>query len=201
MNQPSSIAQQPSTPFEIIVIGTSLGGLSALEVILEGLDSGFPTPIATVMHRSVDSGQALSSVLRRHSALRIREPQDKEEIRSGAVYIAPADYHLIVERGEFALSTEGPVSYARPSIDVLFASAADAYGEGVLGIILTGANHDGAHGVTRIKARGGYVLAQEPATAECAVMPRAAITTGCVDHVLPLTEIAPFLMEYCHPQE
>ena len=112
---------------------------------------------------------------------------------AGRVYLAPRDYHLLVERGHFALSTEAPVYFARPSIDVLFESAADAYGEGVVGVVLTGANGDGARGLARIKAAGGLAVVQEPATARAPEMPSAAIEAADVDRVLPLPEIAAFL--------
>jgi two-component system chemotaxis response regulator CheB len=180
--------------FKIVVVGASLGGMSALETLLKGLPGNFPLPIAIVQHRSAESGQMLSMSLRKQSALRISEPQDKEAILPGQVYIAPADYHLLVDEGSFSLSTEGPVSYARPSIDVLFESASDAYGERVIGVILTGSNQDGAYGAARIKERGGYLIVQQPDTSESAVMPKATLTSAVVDRILPLREIAPCLV-------
>jgi len=137
-------------------------------------------------------------MVQRHSAVRMREPRDKEAIVPGQVYLAPADYHLLVEPGAFALSTEGPVRHARPSIDVLFESAADAYAQRVIAVILTGTSRDGAQGAARVKERGGFVVVQEPATAEGTRMPEAAIAATAVDQVLPLPEIAPFLASLCH---
>lgn len=181
--------------FKLIVVGTSLGGLRALEVMLAGLPKTFPLPIAIVQHRYKSSDSALRILLQQHSALQVKEPEDKEAIVPGHVYLAPANYHLLVEPGSFALSTEAPVSYARPSIDVLFESAADAYMQRVIGVVLTGANNDGAQGLTKIKTKGGLTIVQEPNTAESSIMPEAAIATvGEVNRVLPLAEIAPFLV-------
>src|SRR5579871_4147383 len=122
--------------FEIVVVGTSLGGLAALETLLAGLPGDFPLPLAIVQHRGTDAHSVLANLLRRHCVLPVKEPHDKEEIAAGRVYLAPADYHLLVEEGVFALSTEGPVQFARPSVDVLFISAADSYARGVIGVVL-----------------------------------------------------------------
>lgn len=183
--------------FEMVVIGTSTGGLMALEILLLGLPAGFPLPVVIVQHRSVDSGEMLSTMLRRNSVLPVREPQDKEDILPGHVYLAPPDYHLLVDEDAFALSIEGAVRYARPSIDVLFESAADSYGPGVIAVVLTGANSDGARGAERIKAKGGIVLVQDPMSAECPIMPRATLERVAVDRTLSLTEIAPVLVNLC----
>lgn len=185
--------------FELVVVGTSLGGLHALEVLLTGLPKGFPVSVAVVQHRHKDSENTLSFFLQQHSSLPLKEPEDKEAIVPGQVYLAPADYHLLVEPGSFALSTEAPVEYARPSIDVLFESAADAYAEKVIGVILTGANQDGAQGLAKIKAHGGLAVVQEPATAFSPTMPQAAIAAVRVDWILPLSSIAPFVVNLCQP--
>ncbi|MEH2063812.1 MAG: chemotaxis protein CheB [Nostoc sp.] len=184
--------------FKIVVIGTSLGGLSALKIVLGNLPVDFPVPIAIVQHRHKQSNNTLQDLLQESTLLKIREVEDKDEILSGYIYIAPADYHLLVEPGHFALSTDGPVSYARPSIDVLFESAADVYTEQVIGIILTGANHDGMQGFKKIKARGGITIVQEPATAESDVMPEAAISAVTVDWILTLSNIASQMVKLCH---
>lgn len=184
--------------FELVVVGTSLGGLHALEVLLCGLPKSFPVPVAVVQHRHKDSENTLSAFLQQYSPLPLKEPEDKEVIVPGRVYLAPADYHLLVEAGSFALSTEAPASYARPSIDVLFESAADAYAERVIGVILTGANHDGAQGLAKIKACGGWAMVQEPATAFSPTMPKAAIAAVTADWILPLEDIAPFLVKLCN---
>ena len=182
---------------QLLVVGASLGGLRALATLLGGLPADFPTPLAIVQHRSADSAGALGRFLQEHSQLPVNEIEDKQPILPAQVYLAPADYHVLIEGGAFALSTEAPVLYARPSIDVLFESAADAYTDRVVGVILTGASEDGARGLARLKQRGGLALVQSPETAECAVMPAAAIAATEVDWVLPLAEIAPRLVSLC----
>lgn len=182
---------------EIVVMGASLGGLQAIHEVLRTIPADFPVPIAFVQHRGVTHPHTLIRLLRTYTGLRVQEPHDKDPILPGIFYVAPADYHLIVERGEFALSTEKAVSYARPSIDVLFETAADAYGPGVIGVMMTGANHDGAAGAKRIKDRGGRLIVQDPDTAECAVMPRAALELAGADRVLKLEEIGARLVEMC----
>ncbi|MEH2068169.1 MAG: chemotaxis protein CheB [Nostoc sp.] len=184
--------------FQIVVIGTSLGGLSALKIILEKLPTDFSVPIAIVQHRHKESNNALQQLLQESIFLPIREVEDKDEILPRHVYLAPADYHLLVEPGYFALSIDEPVSYARPSIDVLFESAADIYGEQVIGIILTGANHDGMQGLKKIKARGGTTIVQKPATAESCIMPEAAISAVAVDWILTLSDIADQMVKLCY---
>lgn len=183
--------------FEFIVIGTSLGGLSALQTLLSNLPANFVVPIAIVQHRHKNSNGSLQGLLQAKSMLPIQEVEDKDEITPGKVYLAPSDYHLLVERGYFSLSTDEPVSYARPSIDVLFESVADIYAEQVIGVILTGANQDGTEGLKKVKARGGMTIVQEPATAESEIMPAAAISSVKVDRILPLVEIAQLLVKLC----
>jgi two-component system chemotaxis response regulator CheB len=177
---------------EMIVIGTSLGGLRALEIVLGGLPPGFPIPIAVVQHRAAEESQ-LARLLQGHCRLRVADVNDKDRVVAGRVYLAPPDYHLLVDAGHFALSTEARVCFARPSIDVLFESAADVYRDRVVGVVLTGASHDGTAGALRIKMLGGRVLAQDPTTAESPVMPRAAIQAGAVADVLPLADISLYL--------
>ena len=182
--------------YELVAMGASWGGLHAMETVLGGLPDGFRTPIAIAQHRAAGSGSgALGHVLALRSGLEVREAGDKDVIEPGGIYIAPPDYHLLVEPGGFALSTEEHVQYSRPSIDVLFDSAADTCGDRLIGVVLTGANEDGAYGIKRIKRRGGVTIAQDPATAERRDMPAAAIATGAVDHVLPLEQIGPKLGE------
>lgn len=181
----------------MVVIGASSGGLSALQVLLPGLGEKFPCPLVIAQHRGRDAGNGLREFMQKSCPLPIEEPEDKAPIEPGHVYLAPRDYHLLVEKGHFALSTDAPVWYARPSINVLFESAADAYAELAVGIILSGANADGARGLAAIKARGGRALVEEPATAAYPAMPEAALAATTVDHVLPLSEIAPFLRTIC----
>lgn len=181
----------------LIVMGASLGGMSALKTILQGLAANFPAPIAVVQHRHKASDNVMVHALQVSSALSIREVEDKDEVLPGWVYLAPANYHLLVEATHFVLSTDEPVCYARPSIDVLFESAAEAYAERTIGVILTGANQDGAIGAAAIKAQGGTIIVQEPTTAASAVMPTAALRQAEVDWVLPPTQIAERLNALC----
>lgn len=183
--------------FELVVVGTSMGGLRALEVILHALPSGLPIAVAIAQHRHRDSDKGLVNHLQSQCVMPVVEAEDKQAIAGGQVYLAPADYHLLVEPGHFALSTEAPVTHARPSIDVLFESAADAYGDRTIGIILTGASYDGAQGLAKIKAHGGFTIVQEPATAESPTMPNAALSLVSADKILPLPQIAPFLVNLC----
>jgi two-component system chemotaxis response regulator CheB len=186
-----------SRSFELIVIGCSMGGMAALEKIFHVLPKGFAVPIVVAQHRYRTSGEALPSFLRRHSPLSVVDATDKQWIEPGHVYLAPADYHLLVDRGELSLSLDAAVAYSRPSIDVLFESAAEAYRSALIGVILTGANADGARGVARIKQQGGFVVVQDPATAESPEMPQAALSAVRVDRILPLDRIGPFLVELC----
>jgi two-component system, chemotaxis family, protein-glutamate methylesterase/glutaminase len=181
----------------LIVIGASWGGLDALRRLLRNLPDELDVPIAIAQHRAAGSlDRGLETILQRETARRVREVEDKEPIERSHVYLAPPDYHLLVERGSFALSVDERVQYARPSIDVLFESAADAYGESVIGVILTGANEDGAAGVRRIVDRGGVAIVQDPETAARRTMPDAALAAAAAT-VLPLEEIAPHIASVC----
>jgi two-component system chemotaxis response regulator CheB len=186
---------------QLIAIGCSLGGMNALKVILTSLTRDFCVPIVVAQHRHRRSNEQLPAFLRRQTDLRVVDAEDKQWIEPGCVYLAPADYHLFVERngtrGELSLSVDEAVRHSRPSIDVLFESAAEAYGDRLIGIVLTGANDDGARGAARIKAHGGIVVVQDPATAEAAAMPRGTIDAVQVDRILRLEQIAPFLAEAC----
>ncbi len=186
------------TEFEIVVVGTSVGGLRALQTLLSALPARFPVPVVIVQHRGKDSEIGLCEFLSRHSYLPITEPEDKERILPGHAYLAPRDYHLLVEGDSFALSTDPPVGFARPSIDVLFASAADQYAERTIGVVLTGANRDGAHGLAAIKLRGGFALVEDPALAACPEMPEAAIAATAVDRIMSVAELGPFLGLLCN---
>lgn len=189
------VLSEAARKFEIVAIGCSMGGMQALQVIFETLPRDFPLPVAVVQHRYKTSNEGLPQFLRRHAKLNVVDTIDKQWIQPGTVYLAPANYHLLVERGELSLSVDEKVEYSRPSIDVLFESAADAYGPAVIGVVLTGANADGARGAVRIKQRGGFVIAQDPRTAESPAMPEAAIRAASVDRILPLDRIGPFLVE------
>ncbi|HSJ16165.1 MAG TPA: chemotaxis protein CheB [Longimicrobiales bacterium] len=163
--------------YALVVIGTSAGGLTALERLLAGLPSDFLLPLLIVQHRSRES-DLLCEVLAARSPLPVREVLDKDPIEPGVVYLAPPDYHVLVDEGSFALSSDEPVRFARPSIDVAFESAVDTYGARVVGVVLTGANEDGAAGLRRVQAEGGLALAQDPASAEVPRMPAAALAAA-----------------------
>ncbi len=185
----------------IVVVGGSLGGPAAMKVLLSALPKDFRPPIVLVQHCGKRGNQELARLLDEAAVLPVLEPDDKEPLETGHVYLAPADYHLLVEPGSLALSTDAPVNYARPSIDVLFESAAEAYGCGVIGVILTGANRDGASGCAHIKERGGMVLVQAVEDAVCGVMPAAAIAATNADQVLPLSQLVPALCKLCLKSE
>jgi len=184
--------------YEIVAVGASWGGLNALERVLEGLPADFGPALVIAQHRSADATAAgLGSLLARHAGRPVQEAADKDPIVAGGIYLAPADYHLLVEPGHFSLSVEDRVHHARPSVDVLFESVADAYRERAVGIVLTGANRDGAAGLARIKQLGGVAIVQDPAEAEAGTMPEAAIRATEADAILSLGEIAPFLIGLC----
>jgi two-component system, chemotaxis family, protein-glutamate methylesterase/glutaminase len=185
--------------YELIVMGTSLGGLAALKTLLGALPKDFAVALAVVQHRHRESDPGLDIFLQQFTALPVHEVEDKQSIWPGHVYLAPAGYHLLVESGYFSLSTDEPVSYACPSIDVLLESAADAYQDRAIGVILTGANEDGVKGLLALKAQGGVTIVQDPDTAESPVLPRAAIAAHAADWVLPLPQIAAHLIHLCEP--
>ncbi|MCC6175589.1 MAG: chemotaxis protein CheB [Chloroflexi bacterium] len=176
----------------LVVVGTSFGGFAALKTLLGGLPGDFPLPIAIVQHRRGGESE-LAGLLAHYTVLPVADAEDKDEIQPARVYLAPGGYHLLVERGSFALSVDEPVQYARPSVDVLFESAADVYGTGVIGVVLTGAGRDGAAGLARVKARGGVAIVQDPSTAVRCTMPAAALSSVQPDAILPLAEIPAYL--------
>jgi two-component system chemotaxis response regulator CheB len=178
---------------DLIVVGGSWGGMAAVGRLLEDLPADFPAPVVVVLHRGESSGDALTTILGRHGPLPVREVDDKSELTTGYVHVAPPGYHLLVERGSLALSTDAAVHYSRPSIDVTFESAAEAYEDRVVGVVLTGDNADGAAGLGEIKRYGGVAIVEDPDTAERPIMPRAAIETARPDAVLPLEQIGPML--------
>jgi len=179
--------------YDIVLVGTSWGGLAALRTLVAGLPDDLSMAVAIVQHRHKDSGQFLPRVLQEDTRLCVCEVEDKAPIVGGNIYIAPANYHVLVERGHLALSTEEPVAFSRPSIDVTFISAADAYRAGVVGMVLTGANSDGARGLRRIVDRGGAAIVQRPDTAESPIMPSAALRLVPTARALSLKEIGSFL--------
>ncbi len=186
--------------YKFIVVGVSSGGMEALSVIIPGLPAEFPVPVTVIQHISPRSDNYMTRYLDNISRLTVKEVDEKEQITPGFVYTAPPNYHVLVEEDKtFSLSVEERVNYARPSIDVLFESAADVYGPALVGIILTGANNDGSRGLRKVKERGGLAIVQDPKTALVGEMPRAAIAAAPVDHILHLEEIGPFLVKMANP--
>jgi two-component system, chemotaxis family, protein-glutamate methylesterase/glutaminase len=184
-------------PYEVIVIGCSLGGMNALQGILSVLPKEFPLPILVVQHRYRTSNEGLPAFFRRRTELQVVDAEDKQWIKPGTVYLAPANYHLLLSHGEMHLSVDDAVAYSRPSVDVLFESAAEAYGDRVVAVVLTGANADGARGAAKVKKAGGFLVVQDPTDAEAPSMPEAAIAATRVDRILRLERIGPFLVELC----
>jgi two-component system chemotaxis response regulator CheB len=184
----------PRGRVDAIVIGASAGGVEALTVLLPSLPVGIVEPIFIVMHLPRDTPSVLAEIFRPRCAMRVEEAEDKMPVQAGTVYFAPPDYHLLIDKGPLlALSTDEPVHFSRPAVDVLFQSAVDVYRERLLGVILTGANEDGAEGLAAIHLAGGTTIVQDPATALSPVMPEAALRRTSVDHVLPLSGIASLL--------
>lgn len=187
--------RQPTDAFRAVVIGASAGGVAALMQVLGSLPADFPLPLVMVLHLRADAGHYLADILDRHTPLQVRQAEEKEHLRPGAAYLAPPNYHLLIEEDRsLALSVDERVNYARPAVDVLFETAANAFGAGLVGVVLTGANTDGARGAARIKAAGGVVLVQDPNEAEASAMPLAAVEATTPDRVLSLAEIGPLLV-------
>jgi two-component system chemotaxis response regulator CheB len=177
----------------IVMIGASAGGLDAVCTVLRGLPDELAFAVVIVQHRSKES-DALCEVLQSCSRLPLHEATDKTEIEAGHVYLAPSDYHLLVDVGHFSLSLDAPEMYSRPSIDVAFETAADSYRDRVVGVVLTGANQDGSRGLRHVVDLGGGAIVQDPETAEVRVMPTAALRAVPEAEVLPLSGIAPRLL-------
>jgi two-component system chemotaxis response regulator CheB len=194
---PNLLAEgEPGLEYEAIVIGGSAGGLNALQEILRPLPADFGLPILVVLHRSPSPDDLLTVVLNETCQLLVKEADQDELIEAGRIYIAPANYHLLVERDRtLSLSIDAKVCYSRPSIDVLFETAAEVYRSGLIGIILTGANNDGTAGLRRIKKNDGLTIAQDPATAEVKRMPTSAIEENIVDRIVSLKKLSSFLTQ------
>jgi len=182
--------------YEAVVIGASAGGLHALTQLFEALPGNYPLPVMVVQHRSKDERGLLEEILQERCDIRVQQADEKESIKNGTVYIAPPDYHLLVGSDmAFSLTTDEKVNFARPSIDVLFETAAEVYKEKLIGIILTGANNDGSKGMETINRFNGFTIAQDPKEAEFPAMPKSAINGRSVKSVLTLAEIKNFLLE------
>ena len=182
--------------YEAIVIGTSSGGMNALKFLFSALPVDFSIPIIIVQHISPRSDNQWIKLLNNNSKLYLKEADEKEKIEHGKVYIAPPNYHLMIERNKtFSLTIDERVNYARPSIDVLFESAAEAYKTKLIGVVLTGSNNDGTKGIKRIKECGGLTIIQDPETAESSYMPASAIASMQPDYILSLEDITELLIK------
>lgn len=182
-------------PLRAVAIGASAGGVQALSAILPALPVDYPLPVLVVVHVPPDRDNALVPLFQSKCRVAVKEAEDKEPALPGVVYFAPSDYHLMVELdGSLALSSDEHVNHSRPSIDVLFETAADAFGPGVAGVVLTGANSDGANGLRAIVEAGGQGLVEDPAAAYAQAMPAAAVAACPAADVLPLPAIAPHLL-------
>lgn len=177
-----------------VVIGASAGAVQALLTILPALPAGYPLPVLVVVHVPPDRSNVLVPLFQSKCRLIVKEAEDKEPVVGGVVYFAPSDYHMLVEMdGALALSTDEPVNYSRPSIDVLFESAADAYGSSVVGVILTGANHDGAAGLKAIMDADGVAIVEDPVGAYASAMPHAALDACPTARVMTLDAVVSYL--------
>jgi two-component system, chemotaxis family, protein-glutamate methylesterase/glutaminase len=179
----------------MIVIGASLGGMLAVQAVLGSLPTHFPLPVVIALHRPPDNGDLLTPILQRTCVLRVSEVIDKEPIENGRVYVAPPDYHVLTERDHLSLSVDERVNHARPSIDVLFESAAFAHGPRAIAVVLTGAGADGARGAAAIERAGGTVVIEDPETAFRADMPAAARAATAAARVLMLEHVAAALCD------
>ncbi|MGZ3862941.1 MAG: chemotaxis protein CheB [Bacteroidia bacterium] len=180
---------------EAVVIGGSAGSLPVINKILASLNEGFPWPIIICVHRMKNVSQGMNEVFSSRTLLKVIEPNDKEIIQPGFVYLAPSNYHLLIENQKaFSLCTDRLVNYSRPSIDITLSSASHAYGPKLVGILLSGANKDGAQGLKHIKQNGGVTIVQDPDECMVATMPFAAIELNCVDHILNTEEIINYLI-------
>jgi two-component system, chemotaxis family, protein-glutamate methylesterase/glutaminase len=188
----SNNTDKPNHNYEAIVIGTSAGGMAALNQLVGQIDQNFDVPVIVVQHLYPNSDDFIARNLNTRSAIPVSEANEKEKICSGHIYVAPANYHLLIEDDRtFSLTIDPKVNFSRPSIDVLFESAAEIFSNRLVGVLLTGANSDGARGLKRIKERGGITIVQDPNTAEVPTMPAAAINLFPVDYILPLGQILP----------
>jgi len=181
---------------EAVVVGASAGGVEALMTVFGALTARFSLPIVSVLHMPDGHRSQLAEVFGRRLALPVKEADDKESIVPGTLYFAAPGYHLSIEQDRsFSFSREERVHYSRPSIDYLFASAADAYGSRLMGILLTGANQDGAEGLVQIQRQGGLTVVQDPNDARVATMPEAALALHQPDYLLSLQGIGRLLVE------
>lgn len=188
------MAENDVKRFAMVVIGGSAGSLDVVLSIVSQLPRDTKATIVVVVHRKNAPESPLASLLEARTSLPVKEVEDKEPILPGTIYLAPPDYHLLVEdRDSFSLDCSEKIHYSRPSIDITFESAVEQFGPKLVGVLLSGANADGAEGLKRIKEAGGFTVAQDPQTAEIDYMPRAAIDRGAACAVVPAKELGTYL--------
>jgi len=191
MNDPGTARSDPGTPYSIVAIAASAGGITALSRVLGGLPGGFPVPVLVVQHLDPRHKTVIAEVLGRRANLPVRLAQEGDKAQPGTIYVAPPNRHLLVGAdGVLTLSSSELVHFVRPSADLLFESVAGSYGPRAVACVLTGTGSDGAMGASAVKSRGGTVIAEDPETAEFKSMPEAVVASGSVDFILPLDEIA-----------
>jgi two-component system chemotaxis response regulator CheB len=184
-------------PDRLLAIGGSAGSLQVILAVLSAIGEGFPMPVLVILHRNVGFESALEELIYARTRLPIKEVEEKEQLLNGTVYLCPADYHVLLEHdGSFSLDYSERVHFSRPSIDVTFQSAADVFGEGLLALLLSGGNADGADGMYYVSALGGVTIVQDPSTAEVPYMPQQAIMRMRPDHILPTDEIPGFIRDW-----
>jgi two-component system, chemotaxis family, protein-glutamate methylesterase/glutaminase len=199
MKRPKPRASEPKRPalrLEAVALGASAGAVEALSLLLAALPRGYTLPLLVVVHAPPDQDSAITELLQTKCRIAVKEAEDKEPIQGGTVYFAPPNYHLLVEPDRrLSLSSDEPVLFSRPSIDVLFESAADVYGRSLAGIILTGGSSDGSHGLQAVCAAGGVGLVQSPESAQASTMPQMALAACPEARALSLDQIAQFLQD------
>lgn len=181
--------------YSMVAIGGSAGGLESVSTILNGLPANFVSPILVVIHLHPDYNSHVAEILRRKTKLKVKDAQEREVIKTGVVYLAPRNHHLLIRDGLVELTSTAAVNYSRPSIDTMFASVVKAYGAGVIGVILSGTGKDGAEGLRAIKEAGGFAIVEDPLTAKFSAMPAAAVLASAAARVVSLKEIAPLLLK------
>src|SRR6267143_3719852 len=196
---PEARRRDVAPQFDVVAIGASAGGVEALHVVAAALPGDFPVPVLVVQHMDPRHKSMLAGLLGRRSRLRVKQAVDGETVEGGTMYISQPAMHLLVRAGHLVLTDTKLVHFSRPSIDLLFESVADAYGDRAIGVVLSGSGVDGADGIRAIQAKGGSTLVQDPASAAHAGMPQAARATQCVDFTLPLEEIGPALASLVAP--
>jgi two-component system, chemotaxis family, protein-glutamate methylesterase/glutaminase len=195
------IGKDSPNQFQVVAIGASAGGIQSLDQVLRVLGSDFPCGVLVVLHLHPQHKTLIDRLLANVTDLRVKMAMQGEPIHEGVVYLAPPDRHLLVREGCVELTDTKVVEWVRPSVDVLFESVAGWFGSGSIGVVLSGSLRDGATGIRRIKEAGGVTMAEDPAQARFAGMPSAAVSTGCVDFVLPLPQLGPMLLQLTRNQQ